>query len=137
MSAVHDFTTVACRFEDVPERLHAHFGSDGATVALSLKLGDLRLERDVEIRLRDKSAYSGYQLLDVSWTPKGGGPYPAFSGTMTIADEGVGWSRIEIDGAYTPPFGVFGAAFDATIGHRIAEATTAELLAHIKRVVSA
>ena len=35
---------------------------------------------------------------------------------------------IDLDGAYTPPFGPAGAALDATIGYRLAEATATELL---------
>lgn len=135
MSDIHEFTTVACPFDDVPRRLRAHFRSDTAMIPLRLNLGDLRLERDVKINLREKSAYPGYRLLDVSWEPKGGGPYPSFHGTLSIADEGVGWSRIDLDGAYQPPFGLIGAAFDATVGHRIASATTTELLAHIKGIL--
>lgn len=134
MSTIRDFTMVACPFADVPRRLYERFGN-GATVTLRLKLGELHFERDVQLKLRDKSGRAGYRVLDVSWEPKGGGPYPGFHGTLTIADEGVGWSRIDLDGEYTPPFGVFGAAFDATVGHRIAFVTTTELLAQIARAL--
>ena len=105
MSQLHDFTSVACPYEDVPGRLHAYFGGEAATMALSVPLGDLRVERDVEIRLSPKPGYAGYRLLDISWAPKDGGPYPVFSGTLSVADEGLGWSRIELDGTYKPPLG--------------------------------
>lgn len=136
MSDIQEFTTVACPFEDVPRRLRHHFGSDTATIPLRLNLGHLRLERDVKINVREKSPYPGYRLLDVSWEPKGGGPYPSFHGMLSIADEGAGWSRLDLDGTYQPPYGLFGAAFDATVGHRIAVATTTELLAYIKAILT-
>ena len=137
MSSLHDFTTAACPYAEVPERLQTYLDRNDATIALRLPLGDLRLERDVHVRLTPKAGYTGYKLLDVSWSPKDGGAYPDFTGTLSIADEGVGWSRIDLDGTYTPPFGVLGAAFDAAIGHRIAEATASELLAELQRILTA
>jgi len=137
MSTIHDFTTVACPFDDVPDRLEAYFAGGAAVLPLRVKLGDLKIERDVEFHLKSKPAYPGYKLLDVSWSPKDGGPYPAFTGTLSVAQEAVGWSRLEIDGTYHPPFGIAGAAFDAAIGHRIAQGTASELLAELKRILVA
>ena len=137
MSTIHEFTTVACAFDDVPDRLHAHFDGGAATIPLRVKFGDLRIERDVEFHLKSKPAYPGYKLLDVSWAPKDGGPYPAFTGILSVAEDAAGWSRIEIDGTYSPPFGIAGAAFDAAIGHRIAQGTATELLGELKRILLA
>jgi hypothetical protein len=137
MSTIRDFTTVACPFDEVPDRLQAHFAGGTAVLPLRVKVGDLKIERDVEFHLKSKPAYPGYKLLDVSWAPKDGGPYPAFAGTLSVAQEAVGWSRIEIDGSYSPPFGIAGAAFDAAIGHRIAQGTASELLGELKRILTA
>jgi len=137
MSTIRDFTTVKCPFDELPDRLYAHFDGGDATMPLRVRIGDLKLERDVEFHLNTKPAYPGYKLLDVSWKPADGGPYPAFAGTLSIAEDAVGWSRIEIDGTYRAPFGIAGAAFDAALGHRIAEGTVTELLAEIKRIVTA
>jgi hypothetical protein len=137
MSTLHDFTTVACPFDQVPDRLLAHFHGGDAVIPLRVSVGDLRVERDVEFHLKTKPAYPGYRLLDVSWAPKDGGPYPTFAGTISVAEDAVGWSRIEIDGTYRPPFGIAGAAFDAAVGHRLAERTASELLAEIKRLLLA
>jgi hypothetical protein len=135
MSTIRDFTTVACPFDEVPDRLRAHFESGAAVLPLRVKFGDLKIERDVEFHLKSKPAYPGYKLLDVSWAPKDGGPYPMFAGTLSVAEDATGWSRIEIDGTYSPPFGIAGAAFDAAIGHRIAQGTLTELLAELKRIL--
>jgi hypothetical protein len=99
-------------------------------------VGDLGVERNVEIRLSAKPGYPGYRFLDVEWKPKDGGPYPVFHGTLSVADEGAGWSRIDLDGTYQPPFGLAGAAFDAAVGHRIAEATASELLSQFRDLLS-
>ena len=137
MSTIHDFTTVACPFADVPGRLQAHFIGGVAVLPLRVKFGDLTIEHDVEFHLQSKPAYPGYKLLDVSWAPKDGGPYPTFAGTLSVAEDAAGWSRIEIHGTYSPPFGIAGAAFDAAIGHRIAQGTASELLAELKRILLA
>ena len=135
MSTIHEFTTVACPFDDVPDRLNAHFAGGAAVLPLRVKFGDLKIERDVEFHLKSKPAYPGYKLLDVSWAPKDGGPYPTFAGTLSVAEDSAGWSRLEIDGTYSPPFGIAGAVFDAAIGHRIAQGTVMELLAELKRIL--
>ncbi len=137
MSTIHDFTTVACPFDQVPERLTAHFDGGTAVLPLRVKLGELKIERDVEFHLASKPAYPGYKLLDVSWAPKDGGPYPTFRGTISVAEDAASWSRIEIDRTYSPPFGIAGAAFDAAIGHRIAQGTASELLGELKRILLA
>jgi hypothetical protein len=137
MGNIREFTTVACPFDEVPDRLYAHFDGGDAVIALRVRFGGLWVERDVNFHLKTKPAYPGYRLLDVSWTPKDGGPYPSFSGTLSVAEDAIGWSRIEIDGSYRPPFGIAGAAFDAAVGQRIAQATASELLAEIKRLLLA
>jgi hypothetical protein len=137
MGHIREFTTVACPFDEVPDRLYAQFKGGDAVIPLRVRFGDLRVERDVDFHLRSKPAYPGYRLLDVSWTPKDGGPYPSFSGTLTVAEDATGWSRIELDGSYRPPFGIAGVAFDAAVGQRIAQSTAAELLVEIKRLLLA
>lgn len=68
----------------------------------------------------------------VSWSPEGGGPYPDFSGELTVrADEGYGSSVLELTGTYTPPLGAAGKVFDAAVGRKIASVTAQNLLASI------
>jgi hypothetical protein len=47
---------------------------------------------------------------------------PDFRGTLRFRIDGPG-TRILIDGAYRPPFGVFGSVFDRVLGRWIAERT--------------
>lgn len=98
MSSLHDFTAVACRYEDVPDRLPAFFGGDVRDDAGAHDVG----RRGHRARRRDQPVTETenpeYRLLDVSWRPKDGGPYPAFHGTLSVADQGAGWSRIDLDG---------------------------------------
>jgi hypothetical protein len=72
------------------------------------------------------------QVFTVHWTPRDGGPYPDFDGTMTVrSDEVYTTCILELEGEYKPPLGFAGAAFDAIAGARIASATARELLREI------
>jgi hypothetical protein len=143
MSDLHEYVTLRCPFERVPEYLERylseHGGKDGgaATLPVHVEIGDLTLERDVLATLQPKPAYPGYELMRIEWEPKDGGPYPSFSGTLSIADEGSGFSRIDLDGSYAPPLGPLGVAFDAALGHRFAHETVVDLLGRLKKACEA
>lgn len=71
----------------------------------------------------------------IAWKPKEG-LYPSFSGTLCVRAD-VNWDSgvLELQGEYEPPLGVAGAAFDAVIGKRIAEATAMTLLGDIAKTM--
>jgi hypothetical protein len=86
---------------------------------------------DVEYS-RGKDPMHFDQVWIVRWKPHGGGPYPSFSGELTArADENYTSCLLELTGAYEPPMGVLGAAFDAMVGSRLATATAQDLLKKI------
>lgn len=67
----------------------------------------------------------------VHWEPNAG-PYPEFDGELTVrADETYESSLLELKGAYRPPGGALGAAFDLAVGARIASATAQALLERV------
>jgi len=90
MSTIHEYTTAQCPFDEVPDRLYPHFDGGDATMPLRVKIGDLKIQCDVDFHLTTKPAYPGYKLLDLTWTPKDGGPYPAFAGTLSVAEDAIG-----------------------------------------------
>jgi hypothetical protein len=53
---------------------------------------------------------------------------------LSAADEGAGVCRLDLEGDYVPPLGAAGAAFDAVLGKRIAQATVGDLLLRLKAV---
>ena len=56
-----------------------------------------------------------------------------FRGTLVASnDEGYESFSLVLDGAYEPPMGASGAAFDAALGHRIAIATARNLLSEVR-----
>jgi len=67
----------------------------------------------------------------IHWRPQAG-PYPEFDGELTVrADETYETSLLELRGAYRPPGGALGAAFDWAAGSRIASATAQALLRRV------
>ena len=136
MTQIHAYTSAHCSFDDARERLYAYFKDGTGTLPLGIVAGDLRVETDVVIRFRDRSEYPGYHIIDVGWKPAAGGPFPEFNGTLSIAQDATDWSRLDLDGAYRAPFGIAGAAFDAVVGHRIAEATAEQLLGKLKEMLT-
>jgi hypothetical protein len=68
------------------------------------------------------------EVWNVRWTPEGGGPYPDFTGELTVRQDGAKGPFLELEGSYEPPLGYAGAAFDMLAGSRIAAATAQAVL---------
>jgi hypothetical protein len=51
------------------------------------------------------------------------GLFPVMKAKLSLWPIGVRESLLEFDGEYVPPFSIAGGAFDAVLGHRVAEAT--------------
>jgi len=103
---------------------------------LRVRIGELKVERDVEFHLKSKPAYPGYELLDVSWSPRNGGPYPSFkrhAQRRRRSAGGVAWKSTEPQAAVRRqsarpsmlPWGTYRAG------------QAVELLAELKRILSA
>jgi hypothetical protein len=69
----------------------------------------------------------------VRWHAENGGVFPVFDGFLTVeADEDYNSYWLVIDGEYEPPGWLAGKVFDAVLGHRIAVATTRNLLVALR-----
>jgi len=114
-------------------------GADEPSVRWTLRIGPVpgafELAKDVDVTVtRGHDPLHFDQPWNLEWTPHAGGPYPSFSGTLTVrADEDWNAARLELIGSYDPPFGPAGLIFDAIAGTRIARATAKTLLADISR----
>lgn len=137
MADIHEFVSVHCPFDRAGAYLEKFFhllpkDGDSGVLTLRAHFADLVIERDSVVKLRNIREIPAFTMLDIEWDPKDGGPYPHFKGTLTVSDEAAGWSRLDLDGEYTPPLGPVGAAFDAVLGGRIAVRTAQELLERLK-----
>ncbi len=91
----------------------------------------MRLVKEVDVTYSRGEDYRCTSIKCGSsiWKPHGGGPYPAFSGTLTVrSDEDYTGCILDLAGAYEPPMGAVGAAFDVVVGSRLAAGSAAELL---------
>ncbi len=114
-------------------RFPLHVALEDFGVPLGLEIG-----REVEVRVtRRRDEQNLNEIYAITWQPAGGGPFPAFDGTLILwSEEHPAACYLELDGTYEPPLGhVVGAAFDATIGHLIAERTATQFLHDIAAAI--
>ncbi len=143
-------TTVAGRVADADARLESFFArardANGiAHLALRVPLegvagfSGLSLQHGVRVRAwRDRDDQNLNDVTRIKWEPEGGGPYPAFEGTLvTWGETDPLRTFIELDGTYEPPLGVAGETFDAALGHVLAQRTARALLDDIAHALSA
>jgi hypothetical protein len=150
MTKLTQHTSVNCPLPQAAQRLEsffrAHGNAAGDTARIRLQANvappgapEYTVERPViatmQLRYVDGDMEPRYRI---QWAPEGGGPYPLFAGELTIGGEDDYDSfRLTLSGAYEPPLGLAGAAFDAVAGHTIAERAASRLLAEIKTAIEA
>jgi hypothetical protein len=137
MTELHESLTVHIAFDQTPQAAEAYLASlplvDGKRVVpIRIEIGDLVIERRVDLVLKSPRTYPGNVIMDIQWGPHDGGPYPIFNGMLSVEETGTNICRIDLDGHYQPPLGLAGAVFDAAIGHRIALGASRQLLDEIK-----
>jgi hypothetical protein len=141
MSDIHEYTSVHCPFEQVPAYLDKFFSLHGARdgigamFELSAPFGEINLERHAVVSILPLKGFPGYERFSIGWEPMGGGPFPKFEGTVSVSEESLGYSRLDLDGSYDPPGGALGAVFDAAVGNRIAHQTGRLLLEQVRDAV--
>jgi uncharacterized membrane protein len=106
------------------------------TQTVPVKALGLTIEKRVTVDLRHSR--SAGDSLAIGWEPLGdGASLPSFDGALVAAPETEATCRLTILGAYAPPGGIAGLAFDRLIGFRIANAALAALLAEFKESIEA
>lgn len=77
-----------------------------------------------------------HDALLLAWRPQAQGMFPDFRGVLTIRPKRSGvWMRLT--GAYEPPYGTLGKAFDAIAGRMLAQRTMRHLLADLAADIEA
>jgi len=77
---------------------------------------------------------NGEKKLALTWDPEDQ-TVPRFAGTLTPSENGPGKTTFTLDGIYTPPLGIAGAAFDLVLGRRVATSTAQALLEDIRAFI--
>jgi hypothetical protein len=142
MTEIADDVTVECASTDAASYLADFFEEvgapgGGAVLTLSIEFGDASIRRDVIAKLTAPKGSPGFREMGVTWTPKDGGPFPDFEGTLTLSDQSANSSKLTLSGHYGVPGGIAGAAFDAVVGRHMANASLRELLLTLKNAIEA
>ena len=143
-SRIREHVYVACPSAQakhhVAQFFRTHAKDDVVRLTLRVPLRErdgIALEREVVATISPAKAGPTIENLHVRWTPTSG-PFPTFDGTLRVReDERYESFVLELEGAYEPPFGLVGAAFDAVVGRRIASETAQTLLHDIAHSVEA
>jgi hypothetical protein len=131
MAEIHDRILVECPLEQAADLLAARFRPGVSAMTIQVPLADVALAREIEVSFTPHPERSRYRMMNLAWVPKGGGPYPTFAGTLAF-EPAPPHTNLALDGAYEPPGGIVGKAFDAVVGRRIAAAAVRALLETIK-----
>lgn len=144
---------VGCAADSVPAQLSAVLGTQPGDEGL----GNYRLEvpfedlglpdvgeftRRVEVKLGKPESHPVFGSLTelripMSWEVPGHAGFPTFDGFLEVTPLAQHRAQLSVAGAYQPPGGPVGAAFDAVIGHRIADVTIRHFLSGLKREIEA
>lgn len=130
---------------DLVERFFASENAKDGAVTLRLSapgagigIDSFAVGHDVVASFRRHKGPNESIVFDLHWESADGGPFPVFDGNLTVAeDETYETCRLILEGSYTPPGRVAGAAFDAALGSRIAYATGQDLLERMRRFLRA
>jgi hypothetical protein len=103
-------------------------------------IGPFELGTEVVVRVRGIEESSGplgpTTRLSLTWhAAQRTELFPTMEATLAVYALGPGETQLDFSGKYRPPLGVVGAAFDAMLGHRIAEATVHRFLEEVSQRV--
>jgi hypothetical protein len=149
MTALRERLYVNCPFGKAPSYLNYYLDqlartgvAEGAILRLEVPLSrfgiptNLSVGRNVIAHFAPPDETYGLARTAMTWRPEDGGPFPTFTGFLSVEqDERYDSSSLLLEGTYEPPFGVAGKAFDAALGRRIATATALELLHALRREI--
>ncbi len=105
--------------------------SGDLVAALSVDLAGLQVSRDVKIAVGEaceeklgSTDLSRITRMPLEWHAAAStGVFPALKAELSVYPLSATETQVELRGHYDPPMGVLGAALDAVVGHRIAEAS--------------
>jgi hypothetical protein len=105
---------------------------------IAVNRGSTRLEQDIAVSVGYGTHEAGAVRWPVHWRPIGHTKVlPAFAGELVLRFVEEGGAVLRLSGTYRPPLGVVGVIVDATIGHRIAEASVEDFLRVVARRIEA
>ena len=105
---------------------------------LRVSVGPVEVGVDVQLQVRgitdEVSAVGDPRTrLDFSWEARErAGLFPTMDAALSVYPLSPQETQLDLQGRYLPPLGTLGTAIDATVGHRVAEATVLRLLRDVR-----
>ena len=126
----------------------ASMRAQGLVVRLHVEAAGVDVGVDVRVETRRAPEEPGVAglppitHLGLAWKAKEGAAFfPSMSAGLTLSPMTFCETRVEFEGTYHPPLALAGQAFDAVVGHRIAEAAVHrfvnDVIAEIRRELPA
>ena len=115
-------SSAAARANELAASLKIEFGGIELGVGVTIHVRGVRDEEGV-------AALSPITRVAIGWeAARAPSLFPLMSAQLSAWPLTLSETQIEIEGDYTPPLGLVGKAIDATVGHRIAEASVRRFL---------
>ena len=115
----------------------AHDRAKKVAAGLQVSIVGISVGAEVVIDVGDLEELDGppgapASRLDLQWkAAKRASLFPTMHGRLSFYPVSPTETQLDLDGAYEPPGGFLGAAADAFVGHRIAEASVHSLLREV------
>jgi len=106
------------------------------TMNLHMDVGPVELHKNIAVTFEHANEGTRFdEVWSIHWEPENGGPFPEFSGWLSVQYASGGFAQLEVRGEYAPPLGAVGKGFDLMLGQRIAAQTCKNLLGDIAGLV--
>ncbi len=107
--------------------------------ALRLHVAGLEIRKEIAIEVlgfreleRPVSNFAREGRIALRWSAaEGASVFPTMEAELALYPLSGSETQLDLTGRYTPPLGVLGAALDAVLGHRVAEACVHQFVADV------
>jgi len=131
MPKIRESRIVDCPFSGVIEYAERFFEHRHKLRLTGLQTIKTEVTTEYNVVIDHVDAARRHDALEISWSPNEHVPLPAFHGMFSVRPDFKG-SLLTLEGAYEPPLGKVGKAFDKAAGRSIARGTLNGLLQEVK-----
>jgi hypothetical protein len=113
--------------------------AEGLASALRVQVAGFEIRKEIVIEVsgvreaeRPESIFAHEVRIALRWSAaEGHSFFPTMQAELTLYPLSSTETQLDLNGTYTPPFGALGAAIDALVGHRVAEACVHQFLVDV------
>ena len=110
--------------------------ADALAASLRVDLGGIEIGTGIDIVLESVEESDRRTVLKIGWeASRATAHFPSMKATLSIYPLSPTETQLDLQGTYTPPLGVVGAALDVLALHRVAEASVHRFVADVARLL--